>query len=52
MTKLMEWLLGLSIYLSIYIAIITKQVKLPLIDQFFFEFQISPIVLIVLFGVR
>ena len=51
MTKLGEWLFGLTIFFGIYTALITKQIKHKIIDEYFFEIQILPAVLIVLLGV-
>ena len=51
MTKLGEWLFGLSIFFGIYTALVTKQVKHQMIDDYFFAIQILPIVLIILLGV-
>lgn len=51
MTKLGEWLLGLTVFFGIYAALVTKQIKHQFIDDFFFEVQILPLVLIALLGV-
>lgn len=51
MTKLGEWLFGLTIFFGIYAALITKQIKHQIIDDYFFEIQILPAVLIILLGV-
>lgn len=51
MTKLGEWLFGLTIFFGIYFALITKQIKHQFIDDYFFEIQILPAVLIILLGV-
>lgn len=51
MTKLGEWLFGLTIFGGIYAALVTKQIKHNLVDDYFFEIQILPAVLIVLLGV-
>lgn len=52
MTKLGEWMIGLSLFFGIYIALLTKQFEHPLIDDHYFEIQILPVVLIILLGVR
>lgn len=52
MTKLGEWLIGLSLFFGIYTALLTKQINHQLIDDYFFEIQILPVVLIILLGVR
>jgi predicted membrane protein len=51
MTKLGEWLFGLSIFFAVYFALITKQLKHQIIDDYLFEIQILPAVLIILLGV-
>ena len=51
MTKLGEWLIGLSLFFGIYTALLTEQIEHHLIDDFYFEIQILPIVLIILLGV-
>lgn len=51
MTKLGEWLLGLTIFFGIYAALVTRQIKHKLIDDYFFEIQILPAILIILLGV-
>lgn len=51
MTKLGEWLFGLTIFFGIYTALMTRQVKHQLIDDYFFHIQILPAVLIILLGV-
>lgn len=51
MTKLGEWLFGLTIFFGIYAALVTKQFKHQLIDDYFFQIQVLPAVLIILLGV-
>lgn len=55
MTKLGEWLIGLTLFFGIYTALLTKQIEhhlvLNLVDTYFFEIQILPVVLIFLLGV-
>ncbi len=51
MTKLMEWVFVLSIFLVGYIAIITKQIQSGILDHWMFEIKIAPVVLILMFGV-
>lgn len=51
MTKLNEWLLGLTVFFGIYTALVTKSIKHDLIDEYMFYIQILPIVLVVLLGV-
>lgn len=51
MTKLGEWLFGLTIFFGIYTALVTKQIKHQLIDDYFFQIQILPAILIILLGV-
>lgn len=46
-----EWLLGLTIFFAIYVALVTKQIKFQIIEDFFFEIQILPVVLIAMLGV-
>ncbi|CAO1430337.1 unnamed protein product [Diamesa serratosioi] len=51
MTKLGEWLFGLTLFFGVYMAVVSKQVKHELIDKYFFEIQILPLILIVLLGI-
>lgn len=52
MTKLMEWLFVLSVFLVAYIAIITKQIESGILDNWMFEIKIAPVFLILMFGVN
>lgn len=51
MTKLMEWITALVLFLSIYIAIVSGQIKLPVSETIMFQIKIFPITAIALFGV-
>uniref|UniRef100_A0A2M4CQE9 Dolichol-phosphate mannosyltransferase subunit 3 n=1 Tax=Anopheles darlingi TaxID=43151 RepID=A0A2M4CQE9_ANODA len=51
MTKLFEWLMAAACFLSVYFAIVLRQVKHELLDQYMLEIQLSPIFLLILFGV-
>lgn len=51
MTKLGEWLFGLTIFLGIYTAIVTEQVKSVFLEEWMFEIQILPIFLVLMLGV-
>ncbi|XP_058117318.1 dolichol-phosphate mannosyltransferase subunit 3 [Anopheles ziemanni] len=51
MTKLLEWLVAAACFLSVYVAIILRQVKHEVLEQYMFEIQLSPLFLLVLFGV-
>lgn len=51
MTKLAEWLTGLTVFFGIYAALVTKQIKHHFVDDYFFEIQIFPLICIVLLGV-
>lgn len=51
MTKLTEWLFGLTIFFGVYTAIITRQVNHPLFDKYDLEIKFLPLVLIILLGV-
>lgn len=52
MTKLMEWLFVLSVFLVAYVAIVTKQVQSGILDNWMFEIKLAPLVLILMFGVN
>lgn len=52
MTKLMEWLFVLSVFLVAYIAIVTKQIQSGILDDWMFEIKLAPVVLIIMFGVN
>lgn len=47
----MEWLTVLIGLLAVYIALITNQFRLAIIDKWMFEIVISPIIFVGLFGV-
>ena len=51
MTKLGEWLVGLTIFFGIYTALVTNTIKHDLIDENMFFIQILPFVLIIFLGV-
>lgn len=51
MTKLGEWLLGSSIFLAVYVAAITKSIKHQFVDDYYFQIQIMPVVIVALLGV-
>ncbi|XP_055616020.1 dolichol-phosphate mannosyltransferase subunit 3 [Toxorhynchites rutilus septentrionalis] len=51
MTKLMEWLMAAFAFFGVYFAIIARQVQHEVLDQYMFEIKLSPLVLIVLFGI-
>ncbi|KAG5670560.1 hypothetical protein PVAND_000814 [Polypedilum vanderplanki] len=51
MTKLTEWLVALSVFFGIYLAIITKQFKHSFFEEHLFEIKILPLVLIFLLGI-
>jgi len=51
MTKLMQWLFCLNIFLGIYLCFITRQIETPFTNKWMFEIQILPIILVGLFGV-
>jgi H+/Cl- antiporter ClcA len=52
MTKLTEWLVALGVFFGLYAAVITKQFKHPIFEEYLFEIKILPLVLIFLLGVR
>lgn len=52
MTKLMEWLFVLSVFLVAYIAIVTKQIQSGILDNWMFEIKLAPVILVILFGVN
>lgn len=51
MSKLTEWLLVLNLLVAIYIMLIMNPLKSSIINEWMFEIQISPIILIAAFGV-
>lgn len=51
MTKLNDWLLGLTVFFGIYAALVTKQIEHELLDKNMFLIQIFPLILIILLGV-
>lgn len=51
MTKLMEWVMVLIVLLSVYLSLITGQIKSKLFDPWMFQIQIFPIIAIGMFGV-
>ncbi|XP_065091662.1 dolichol-phosphate mannosyltransferase subunit 3 [Ochlerotatus camptorhynchus] len=50
MTKLMEWLMAAVAFFGVYLAIVCRQVKHDVFDQYMLEIQLSPLILLVLFG--
>ncbi|XP_037026153.1 dolichol-phosphate mannosyltransferase subunit 3 [Bradysia coprophila] len=50
MTKLMEWLFVLSVFLVTYVAIVTKQIQSGVFDNWMFEIKLAPLIFIILFG--
>lgn len=51
MTKLMEWLAAAAAFFAVYLAIVTRQLRSDLLDEYMFEIKLSPVILVVLFGV-
>ena len=51
MTKLMEWLAAAAAFFAVYFSIVCRQVQHPVFDQYMFAIQLSPLILLVLFGV-
>lgn len=52
MTKLMQWIAGLVVFLAIYIPILTKMVVVPALEPYDREIKLLPFILIAFFGVR
>ncbi|XP_019537100.2 dolichol-phosphate mannosyltransferase subunit 3 [Aedes albopictus] len=50
MTKLMEWLAVAAAFFAVYFSIVCRQVQHPVFDQYMFAIQLSPLILLVLFG--
>ncbi|XP_035901861.1 dolichol-phosphate mannosyltransferase subunit 3 [Anopheles stephensi] len=50
MTKLFEWFMAAACFLSVYFAIILRQVKHDVLEQYMLEIQLSPIFLVLIFG--
>lgn len=51
MTKLMQWIAGLVVFLAMYIPILTKMWIVPALEPFEREVKLLPFILIGLFGV-
>lgn len=51
MTKLMEWLFSVSLFLSIWIALVTRQVQSRLLDEWMFIIKPLPFIVVLMFGV-
>ncbi|XP_070498203.1 dolichol-phosphate mannosyltransferase subunit 3 [Chironomus tepperi] len=51
MTKLNEWVFGLSVFFGIYMALVTRRFKHEIIDENMFYIQILPIILVALLGI-
>lgn len=47
----MEWMMAAVVFFGVYFAIVSRQVKHDVFDQYMFEIQLSPLILLVLFGV-
>jgi hypothetical protein len=52
MTKLTEWLTGLAVFFGIYWILVTKKVSNQFTEDFYFHIQISPVIIVLLLGVR
>lgn len=47
----MEWLAAAAAFFAVYLAIVTRQLRSDLLDEYMFEIKLSPVILVVLFGV-
>ncbi|XP_021928448.1 dolichol-phosphate mannosyltransferase subunit 3 [Zootermopsis nevadensis] len=51
MTKLIEWLFGMGIFLGIWGALISRQIKVHLLEEWMSVIVPLPLILVTLFGV-
>lgn len=50
MTKLMQWLLGASIFFAIWGSVVTKQLIIPVGEEWMNLIMLSPIIAVLIFG--
>jgi hypothetical protein len=51
MTKLLEWLLGVGIFLGTWVAVISRHIKAQLLEEWMSVIIPLPLLLVALFGV-
>jgi hypothetical protein len=51
MTKLLEWLFGLSVFLGIWCALVLRQIQAQLLEEWMYVIITLPLLLVTLFGV-
>jgi uncharacterized membrane protein YhaH (DUF805 family) len=51
MTKLLEWLLGMSVFLGIWCALISRQIQAQLLEEWMYIIVPLPLLLVAIFGV-
>ncbi|XP_058811808.1 dolichol-phosphate mannosyltransferase subunit 3 [Topomyia yanbarensis] len=50
MTKLVEWLMVLLAFFTVYFAIVARKVQHDVLDDYMYEIMLSPLILLALFG--
>uniref|UniRef100_A0A224XVD6 Dolichol-phosphate mannosyltransferase subunit 3 n=1 Tax=Panstrongylus lignarius TaxID=156445 RepID=A0A224XVD6_9HEMI len=51
MTKLFQWLLCISLYVAVWLAVLTRRVHNAFLDEWIDIVKFSPVIIAVLFGV-
>lgn len=51
MTKLLEWLFGMSVFLGIWCALISRQIQAQLLEEWMYVIITLPLLLVTVFGV-
>jgi hypothetical protein len=51
MTKLLEWLFGVSVFLGIWCALISRQIQAQLLEEWMHIIVTLPLILVTVFGV-
>jgi hypothetical protein len=51
MTKLLEWLFGMSVFLGIWCALISRQIQAQLLEEWMYIIVPLPLLLVTIFGV-
>lgn len=50
MTKLLEWLFGISVFLGIWCALISRQIQTQLLEEWMYIIIPLPLLLMIIFG--
>jgi hypothetical protein len=51
MTKLLEWLFGMGVFLGIWYALISRQIEAQLLEEWLYIIVPLPLLLVTIFGV-